>query len=210
MEHVKQNRAVIAHTSVKEYFHDSVHGALQNQHIKAQDATASYLVNLLCNFMRADELYEDTTEGRTIQPLALLYARAVNTSSSEEKRQCLQRLGDLALFVAGIFSQSLNRKIVDVDYYIAMGGNAYGYLSHTAGVTTRGRALADVFAELSTQFQLFVDVLMEVSERAHLNNDGDILRLYEIWLRTGSKRASARLQRLGIVPALQSTSRLHH
>jgi len=37
----------------------------------------------------------------------------------------MQRLGDTALFIAGVFADSLNRKLVDVDYYVAMGGTAY-------------------------------------------------------------------------------------
>jgi hypothetical protein len=57
-----------------------------------------------------------------------------------------------------------------------------------------------VFEELSEKFQCFVDVLNEVSERAHLNSDSDILRTYELWLKTGSARARHRLLEEGLQP----------
>jgi hypothetical protein len=59
------------------------------------------------------------------------------------------------------------------------------------------RALAGVFTELAEKFQPLVDVLGEISDAAHVYTQGDILRLYEIWLKTGSTRARRLLQGLG-------------
>jgi hypothetical protein len=114
------------------------------------------------------------------------------------------------LFISGVFADSLNRKLVDVDYYIAMGGNAYSYLSDSSHNTLRWQVLSEVFEELASKFAVFVDILGEVSENAHFNRDVDVMRLYEVWLRTGSKRAGRRLQRLGIQPLHASVSRRQH
>ena len=45
-----------------------------------------------------------------------------------------------------------------------------------------------------------VDALNEVSESAYTHSDKDILRLYEIWLKTGSRRSYDILKRLGVEP----------
>ena len=45
-----------------------------------------------------------------------------------------------------------------------------------------------------------VDALNEVSESSCAQTDRDILRLYEIWLKTGSPRCYAQLKRLGVDP----------
>jgi hypothetical protein len=45
-----------------------------------------------------------------------------------------------------------------------------------------------------------VDALNEVSEGNGARSDADILRLYEIWLKTGSPRCYAHLKRLGVDP----------
>ncbi|HEY5622591.1 MAG TPA: hypothetical protein VIV14_02445, partial [Gammaproteobacteria bacterium] len=88
----------------------------------------------------------------------------------------------------------------DMDYYVHIGGGAYHSLSAQVRGTSRGRAFGPVFTELAQKFQHFVDVLNDVRDDAKSNDDQDVLRLYEIWLRTGSKRAENLLRSLGIEP----------
>ncbi|MDX1431587.1 MAG: hypothetical protein R3286_03965 [Gammaproteobacteria bacterium] len=205
-----RDEQLITETSLQEYFQDSVAEAMSNQNVDADPCTALYVVNLLINFARSDELFERTPDGVTIRPLASLYAEAVEEPSTEARNRALRRLGDVALFVSGVFSQSLNRKIVDVDYYVSMGGSAYGYLSDAMRGSSSARALSGVFGELSSKFVDFVDVLCEVSERSTVGSDTDLLRTYEMWLRTGSKRAATRLRAAGIQPSESATSRSKH
>jgi len=201
---------LITETSLQEYFQNSVSDALENQNIEAGADTVHYVVNLLTFFSRTDRLFESTRDGVMIRPLALLYAEAVQGATSEERNRALRRLGDVALFISGAFSQSLNRRVVDIDYYVSMGGSAYSHLSETMRGTNRARALSNVFDELASKFVAFVDVLGEVCDAATGNNDADILRSYEVWLRTGSKRAAERLRAVGIQPSRNSSSRLRH
>ena len=74
-------------------------------------------------------------------PLALMLADAAQASNAEQRSRILQRLGDVSLFMAGFFAQSFERKLVDIDYHIAMGGRAYGTLAETCRTSARGRAL---------------------------------------------------------------------
>jgi hypothetical protein len=91
-----------------------------------------------------------------------------------------------------------------------MGGNAYGSLSEEIRGTTRGQALAGVYSELARKFQLLVDVLNEVRDGARQSSDIDVLRTYEIWLKTGSRRAAALLRQHGVVPMPNGVSRRNH
>jgi hypothetical protein len=122
------------------------------------------------------------------------FARALQAAGTAQ-RDGLRKVGDLSLFISGFFSDSLNRKLVDVDYYIQLGESAYGSLARQGDDT-----FGDVFDELSEKFSGFVDVLGEVSAATGLTSDGDILRLYEKWVRTGSRRSGSLLAARGIVP----------
>jgi hypothetical protein len=55
-----------------------------------------------------------------------------------------------------------------------------------------------------------VDALNEISETAYKHSDRDILRLYEIWLKTGSKRSFEILKRLGVNPTPAARSQNQH
>lgn len=199
MTSARSDEKLLTGISAREYFHESVGAAMRNQGIEAGADTVGYVVNLLTGFVRTDELFDAGPDGLTLTPLASLYGSALESASSRERDAALRRMGDLALFIAGVFADSLSRKPIDVDYYVAMGGTAYGCLAETARGTLRGRTYHSVFGELSAKFQDFVDVLSEVSEQAQPATR-DLMRLYDVWSRTGSKRAARQLYKAGIAP----------
>jgi hypothetical protein len=204
MEEHETTKPLVAVTNLREFFHDSVQSALRKQRVDVDDHTEHYVVNVLTMFARSEELYESTPEGIRLKPLARMLADAYEASSPQQRDESLRRLGDVSLFVAGFFAQSFARKLIDIDYHIAMGGRAYGTLADNLRGSIRGQAFAAVFLELAQKFQRLVDVLNEVAEMAHTHTDKDVLRLYEIWMKTGSPRAFAILQRLGVAPVMQS------
>jgi hypothetical protein len=184
---------------VREFFRDALQGALEHQHLRVRDHTEHYIVNLLAMFSHTDALFEQGSDRTQIKPLALLLAEAANTPDDRQRFRTLQRLGDVALFVAGFLAGGFARRPVDVDYHIAMGGCAYGTLAQ-APCHGAQRVLTQVFAELEDKFQPIVDALNEISEGAARNSPRDVLRLYEVWHKTGSHRAHRLLLKLGIRP----------
>jgi hypothetical protein len=70
--------------------------------------------------------------------------------------------------------------------------------------------MRQVFAELAAKFQPMVDALNEISESAYQHTDQDRLRLYELWVKTGSERSRQLLRKLGLEPARASRSLLAH
>ena len=186
--------------SVREHFSTALQSAARNQEVTLHEMTAVYLVNLLTDYCDASALAAVSDSHRQLKSLALLYGEALEAPTLEQRRRTLQKLGDLALFIAGVFSDSLHRKSVDVDYYIGMGGAAYGYVHNTLRQGPRAPAAGSLFAELGRKFPVLVDVLAEISEVSGLKSNSNMLRTYELWQKTGSERARRQLRRAGIVP----------
>ncbi len=200
MQRQKSAGGVLAVTSLTEYFRDALQGALAHQHLSVEDQTEHYVVNMLTLFARAEHLYEGVPTGPKMPPLVNLFANAMEASTAAERERALQRLGDISLFIAGFFAHGFARRLVDIDYHIAMGGRAYGTLADALARGPR-RVLAAVYAELAAKFQPLVDALGEISDAARTYTQADVLRLYEIWLRTGSARARGLLAQLGVAAA---------
>lgn len=180
---------MVRRESAVEYFKELVEGAIAHQRLEANELTAFYIVQLLTGFLhRPGDQPEDN------EPLALQLAQALD-SGGMRQRAGLKQVGDVSLFVSGFFSDSLRRKLVDVDYYATIGGFAYHTLSRYETDT-----FAQVFAELGDKFAAFVDILTEVSERSSCTSNADLLRLYERWLKTGSRRSGQLLLERGVVP----------
>jgi hypothetical protein len=196
----QQDPGLVAVADVREFFRESLQTALEHQHLRVRDHTEHYVVNLLAMFARTDALFEPGTEQRSqLKPLALLLAEAVDAPDERQRFRLLQRLGDVALFVAGFLAGSFARRPVDIDYHIAMGGRAYGALAQAPGHGAQ-RVLASVFAELEDKFQPLVDALHEIGDGATRQSQRDVLRLYEMWHKTGSQRAHRLLMQLGVQP----------
>ncbi len=202
--------SLVAVTSLREFFRDAFHAASEHQRLDIDEQAEAYVVNLLTMFSRAEALYEQTAEGLRIKPLAHMLADALDAPSALARQRSLQRLGDVSLFIAGFFARSFARKLIDIDYHIAMGGNAYSSLADTMQRSNSGRCVAAIYAELSQKFQRLVDALNEVSEMSYRHTDADVLRLYEIWMKTGSPRARSLLKSLGVEPVKHAGSRREH
>jgi len=202
--------SLVAVSSLREFFRDAFHAASEHQRLDIDESAEQYVVNLLTMFSRADALYEKTSEGLRIRPLAHMLADALDAPSTAARQRGLQRLGDVSLFVAGFFARSFARKLIDIDYHIAMGGNAYSSLADTMQRSTSSRGIAAIYAQLAQKFQRLVDALNEVSEMSYRHSDADILRLYEIWMKTGSARAHGLLNKLGVQPVKQGGFRREH
>lgn len=186
--------------SLQEFFRDSVDAAMAANKLVLNNHTSHYVVNLLTMFSRSEALYESTDDGFQLRPLAMMFADAVDAPTEAERNHILQRLGDVSLFMAGFFADGLQRAAVDMDYYVYMGGGAYHSLATHMRGTVKGRAFCDVFSELADKFQDMVDVLNEVRESARTDNDSNLLRIYELWMKTGSHRARRLLREGGVYP----------
>src|SRR5215475_8608462 len=119
-------KRVLPVANLREFFKDTLHGALQRQHLAVEDQTEHYVVNLLTLYARSEALYESTPDGLRLKPLVAMLCEALEApAGTVERDRYLQRLGDVSLFVAGFFARGFAAKLIDIDYHIAMGGRAY-------------------------------------------------------------------------------------
>ena len=190
--------ALIAGGDLKEFFKQEIDDARVDLGMQLQPLTEYYLVNLLVE-------YSHCAPSKAVpgdEPLALLYKRALDATPAE-RVQLLRNLGDVALYVSGFFSESIERSMVDLDYYISMGGNAYNSLSNMMASRRHGETFAEVYCKLAGRFAELVDLLMEVADRSRTKSAGkdvDLLRVYDLWARTGSERSRKILLEKGLVP----------
>src|SRR3954464_8674128 len=142
--------------SLETFFRSEVDQALRAEGLPAGGPTQPYLVNLLAAYAA------QPIEGRPLG-LQLLHAQQ---ASPRERRTRLREIGDTSLFLSGFWGDSLGGKLVDVDYYIDLGGTAYGELARDGDRVPEPRrepqATSEVFAELATHFSRFVGVLMTI------------------------------------------------
>lgn len=198
MSHETKGEKNILLESPRDFFVNQVDEALGHLKFEPLPLSRRYLVDLLQHFMFSKNLYptdEETGKSRR-DTLAEMYLRARNLSGAQ-RLELLKKLGDSSLYISGFFGDSLARKVVDVEYYVDMGGVAYSELSSSAA----DEQSSQVFGEYSSRFSVFVDVLTYISQEALIQTNGDLLKLYDRYMATGSRLAEGQLLEKGLLPA---------
>ena len=183
-----------------EFFKERVTETMEKQNFSTTPTVEFYLVELLGRFMLVENLFDAPRDEKPANqtgedPLAVLLLKAQASGVElNEKIKLLKKLGDTSLYISGFFGDSLNRKVVDLDYYREMGSIAYRSLSDTI----RDDAFQELYRELHVKFAQFVNVLTEISQGAFVQNNQNLLRLYEVYARTGSELAKKQLHEHGL------------
>jgi hypothetical protein len=188
---------LIEWTTPRAVFAELIASALWETRIHPSPMAIAYLIELLDSRVRSGDPAADGAAEETTLAEDLLTARL---QAGIPRLRRLRNLGDRALFVAGFFGDSLNRSVVDIDYYGDVGRAAYANLAESLARQVAEKAWTGLYLELAQRFDEFVDVLAEVGDRTRSGGCEDLLRIYERYLRTGSARDRDRLLRRGQVP----------
>ena len=179
-----------------DYFSQHVKDSLKNQHITITKTSEHYLVHLLVDYTFTRNTFNLPRNDN--RPLAIIYHQA-QQETANNKIKILKELGDFSLFITGFFPDSLNRKVTDLDYYIFLGKSSYENLS-TIFNKNHKPSFTLLFDELAEKFVSITDILAEISSKSSTQWNDGILRLYERWLKTRSKRDERLLCSKGILP----------
>lgn len=188
---------LVLNGSLKEFFKLLVGEVVRRQRVSLEEVTEFYVVNLLAEYAEAEKLFTQESEGRReTEPLALLYHRALQ-QDRDEKIRTLRRLGDVSLYTAGFFQQSLQDRVVGADYYMQMGKTAYGAVAELSGPT----AFASAYQELHAKFSAVVEVLEEIAARGMCaSGPQGQMQVFEAYSRTGNERLQHVLIDAGMLP----------
>ena len=188
----------------KDFFRELVSQATKEASVSPTPLATEYLVGLLEYFINTDHLFAfKNTDGR--KSMSTLAERWLSAGHLEthQRLEVLKRLGDSSLYVCGFFSESLKRKLVDVDYYIEMGGNAYKSLASY----NQGKQVSEIYEEFSTRFSDFAEILFVISQKSKISMSGDLLTMFDQVLARDSNSAKHELAKQGIfsTPGLKKT-----
>lgn len=209
--------AIVAAESVAEFFGEVVEEALRTRRTEATEGATTYLVALLADYAHPCGRAGDALD----RPVTLLFEEAMTATDFAERFERLRTLGDGVLYGCGFFGDHFEARGVDPHYVQSLGTRAYGAASsmlRASGTVPRraGKAVAsgspDLFAELATNFDAFVDVLGEVADATvamGADRPAGLIKAYERWLKTGSDTLTTALTSRGVIPTRGARGLVH-
>lgn len=188
------NSTIIHGIGIAEVLREKIQGALQKQAVPATEFAEFYLVSLLSDYHTSHQLPANESIGASEKPLALLFLEATNADPATKVRN-LKKLGDTALVLSGFHVERIRRTLVDLSYYVSLGGTAYRHLARLH----EGQQLFEaLYHELSVNFEAFAEVIAAVAPWNQATTNADLVCLYKRWLATGDVKLEELLVEGGI------------
>jgi hypothetical protein len=194
---------VLATASLRDWFRDHLAEAETQQKIGLDEATREYVLQVLESFSGRDATITEELEDLSNEPISMQLMRAMQAPPGR-RFQMMRHIGDYSLYLTGFFVDSISRTHNDEQYFVQIGSTAY---RGAACALPRGESnpFRTLYDGLSTRFGDLVGLLNDVSERC-FRGEQDVLRLYDRFAATGSRRLATRLAHLGVAVSVGTRS----
>ncbi len=177
------------------FFKDVVEEAFIQCQLKADLYIRVYLVDILKHYLFIGNLYDrKDSSGRKTRKTLAENLLTVSKMKPKERFEKLKGLADSSLYISGFFSDSFQRKIIDIDYYIDVGKLAY----QTLAQDVEEDAFSKIYNEISIQFVNLVDVLSFISQKAEITDRENLLRTMDVYAKTRSPLREEVLMEKGV------------
>jgi hypothetical protein len=168
----KQN--IVLETSLQAFFYDQLMD-LNRKNVSPLSNEAIYYSSIVMDkFSQSKEYFETNGDKVRDKTLGKKLLECGHMSKVSQKRE-LRDIGDTALLLCGFFSQSLNRKIVDLNYYHDIGKMAYRRLN---GIIPDAFQVNSFYDILSNTFKEMTLMMTIVSNQTNMVSDSDQSIIY--------------------------------
>lgn len=152
-----KEKSIIETASLQNYFYQNLSDLNKRSLCPVPEEMIYYSSTVMENFSVTGKLFE-IDEGKVKEKVLGLKILEASHKNSLEKKRILKDVGDTALLVCGYFSSSINKKILDSNYYVQLGRMAYGQLNNLApellNVPSFYHMMATSFENLTTLIAL--------------------------------------------------------
>lgn len=155
----------------------------------------SYLVFLLAQFNHRPDIAS--------RPLATEFLASFEESPGKQ-RECWRDVGDQCLLLVGLFPGRVEKKCIQLHYFIDLGQRAYVQVADLCRTQS-----ATLYRALSGGFVKLMEVLQAIRGLAHPDSGLSPLQAAELWTQTQSKQALAILRQHTPYPLIIGSSIKH-
>ncbi len=175
---------IVLETSLQSFFYDQLLEINQKCASPLPHEAIYYSSLVMDHFGESGKYFELTDEGKVREKTLGVKLLEASNETRTTQRNMLKDVGDTALFLCGYFSDSMNRKIIDISYYQEIGQIAYQRLNH---IVPEAYEVPSFFKKLSTKFSGVAE-LMNIVARNNLAHSEDAgVESYILFVANSSK-----------------------
>lgn len=125
-----QNKIILS-ANLKGYFFEGLSEINKKSLCPVPESIIYYSSDVLDKFALSQDFFE-TSEGKVREKILGMKLLEATQFNRDEQKKIYKEVGDMSLLVCGYFAESVNKKIVDKDYYAQLGKMAYSHLNNVS------------------------------------------------------------------------------
>jgi len=141
-------KKIILSGNLQGFFFDGLSELNKKSLCPIPESIIYYSSDVLDKFALSEDFFE-TSDGKVREKILGMKLLEASSYTSQEQKKIYKEIGDTSLILCGYFSESINKKIVDVQYYSKIGRMAY---SHLNNVTPRFLDIPHFYGMVATCF----------------------------------------------------------
>lgn len=182
---------------ISDFFSSEIETISRKHGLSLEPVVVNYLAELLSKFSTTNELKLKLSPEQTTDLTPTQFWIAIQSMPLSKQYSALQFLGDYSLFTTGFFNEHIKNSILDMDYFQALGGQAYYRAGEIRESIAAERAL-NIFFSLAESFKNLSEVVSELYDRTLLNDSEGTLKLFGRYQESGSHRLARLLMESGV------------
>jgi hypothetical protein len=164
MQNEPHSKKIILTTNLKGFFFEGLSELNKKSICPVPESIIYYSSDVLDKFALSEDFFE-TTDGKVREKILGMKLLEASLHNREEQKKIYKEVADMSLLVCGYFSESVNNKIVDTQYYAQLGKMAY---SHLNNVTPRFLDIPHFYGMVATCFESLTTLMTLLASKDRL------------------------------------------
>lgn len=166
-----QNKIILS-SNLKGFFFEGLSEINKKSLCPVPESVIYYSSDVLDKFALTESFFE-TSEGKIREKILGMKLLEATQCTREEQKRIYKEVGDMSLMVCGYFSESVNKKIVDTQYYAQLGKMAF---SHLNNVTPTFLDIPSFYGMVATCFESLTTLMTILASHDKTNNSNLIFK----------------------------------
>jgi len=164
---------IVLDANLKGYFFDGLVEINKKSLCPVPESILFYSSDVLGKFSLSDHFF-DSVDGKVKEKILGIKLLEASQLSKDEQKKVYKEIGEVSLVLCGFFSESVNKKIIDLQYYSNLGKMAYGHLNY---LSPSFLDIPSFYGMMATSFEVITRLISVLASKNKFQKDSTFSKL---------------------------------
>lgn len=167
----REDKKIILASNLKGFFFDGLSELNKKSLCPVPESIIYYSSDVLDKFALSQDFF-DSSSGKVREKILGLKLLEATQLNKDEQKKVYKDVADMSLVVCGYFAESVNKKIVDIQYYSQIGKMAYTQLN---SMNPRFLDIPSFYGMVATSFESLTTLMSMFAAKTKTGEDSHLI-----------------------------------